>query len=146
VWEGTNILKMLRGECAKREYLVGMIEIPGAQDFKVMVATDEWKYIFHGKRRVGTTFQLRQDPNELSTCVTSASKMTNELHALAVRACQAPGTADALDSDKLSAFPFRERPRIRIYQFDRSCGAVGFPLQTQDALKGFDSATLKRVK
>jgi hypothetical protein len=37
---------MLRGECAKREYLVGMIEIPGAQDFKVMVATDEWKYIF----------------------------------------------------------------------------------------------------
>ena len=50
---------------------------------------------------------------------------------------------DALDGDKLRAFPFRKRPRTRIYQFDRSRGVLGFPDKPQDALKGFDRATLK---
>src|SRR5881398_1902347 len=35
--QGMEVLKMLRGECAPREHLVGMVEIPGSQDFKVMV-------------------------------------------------------------------------------------------------------------
>jgi hypothetical protein len=52
---------------------------------------------------------------------------------------------DALDGDELRTFPFRERPRTRIYQFDRSYGVVGFPDQPQKALKGFDRATLKRL-
>jgi hypothetical protein len=56
-----------------------------------------------------------------------------------------PGARDALDGEKLRAFPFRERPRMRIYQFDRSRGVVGFPDRPEDALKGFDRATLKRV-
>jgi hypothetical protein len=84
-----------------------------------------------------------RDPNELSNCVASALKIKSELYALGVQACQVPGAADALDGDKLRAFPFRERPRRRIYQFDRSRGVVGFPVQPQDALKGFDRTTLK---
>jgi choline-sulfatase len=83
-------------------------------------------------------FNRRQDPNELSNCVGSASRVRNELHALGVQACRAPGAADAVDGDKLRAFPFRERPRTRIYQFDRSRGVVGFPDHPQDVLKGFD--------
>jgi hypothetical protein len=59
--------------------------------------------------------------------------------------CRAPGAIDALAGDELRTFPFRERPRTRIYQFDRSRGVTGFPEQPQDALKGFDRATLKRV-
>ena len=143
---GTNVLKMLRGECAPREYLIGMVEPPGSQDFKLMVMTDEWKYIFMANGGREQLFNLRQDPNELSNRVASDSQIRNELHTLGVKACRAPGGADALDDDKLRAFPFRERPRTRIYQFDRSRGVVGFPDHPQDALKGFDLATLKRVK
>ena len=90
-------------------------------------------------------FNLEQDPNELSNCVASALKIRNELHALGVQACKAPGAMDALDGEKLRAFPFRERPRMRIYQFDRSRGVVGFPDRPENALKAFDRARLKHV-
>jgi len=145
VREGINVLKLLRGECARRQYLVGMVEPPGSYDFKLMVVTDEWKYIFMANGGREQLFNLRQDPDELSNCVASDPKIRNDLHALGVQACQAPGAIDALDGEKLRAFPFRERPRTRIYQFDRSRGVVGFPDRPEDALKGFDHATLKRV-
>jgi len=146
VREGTNVLKMLRGKCASREYLIGMVEPPGSHDFKLMVVTDEWKYIFMANGGREQLFDLRRDPNELSNCVAWASKIRDELHCLGVQTCRAPGAADALDGDRLRAFPFRERPRTRIYQFDRSRGVVGFPERPQDALKDFDPATLKRLK
>jgi choline-sulfatase len=145
VREGTNILKMLRGECAPREYLIGMVEPPGSHDFKLMVLTEEWKYIFMANGGREQLFNRRQDPNELSNCVASGPRIRKDLYALGVQACQVPGGAEALDNDKLRAFPFRERPRTRIYQFDRSRDVVGFPGQPQEALKGFDRATLKRV-
>jgi arylsulfatase len=144
--EGMDVLKILRGECKQRQYLIGMIELPGSHDFKVMVVTDEWKYIFMANGGREQLFNLRQDPNELSNCVASASGIRNDLHALAVQACRVPGAIDALDGDKLHAFPFREHPRKRIYQFDRSHGVLGFPDKPEDALKGFDRTTLKRVK
>src|SRR5207249_6740488 len=107
--------------------------------------TDEWKYIFMGDGRGEQLFNLRQDPDELSDCVASGPKIRNDLHALGVQACQAPGAIDALDGEKLRAFPCRERPRTRIYQFDRSRGVVGSPDRPEDALKGFGRATLKRA-
>jgi choline-sulfatase len=143
--EGTNVLKMVRSECAPREYLIGMVEPPGSHDFKLMVLTEEWKYIFMANGGREQLFNRRRDPKELSNCVASDSKIRNDLHALGVQACQAPGAMDALDGDELRTFPFRERPRTRIYQFDRSRGVVGFPEQPKDALKGFDPATLKPV-
>jgi hypothetical protein len=53
---------------------------------------------------------------------------------------------DALAGDKLRTFPFREHARTRICQFDRSHGVLGFPDKPENALQGFDRATLKRVK
>jgi arylsulfatase len=135
----------LRGECAPREYLIGMVEPPGSHDFKLMVLTDDWKYIFMANGDREQLFNLKQDPNEVANCVASASKIRNELHALGVQACKVPGAIDALDGEKLRAFPFRERPRKRIYQFDRSRGVVGFPDRPADALKDFNRTTLKRV-
>jgi arylsulfatase A-like enzyme len=145
VREGVNVLKMLRGECARREYLIGMVDPPGSHDFKLMVVTEEWKYIFMANGGREQLFNLRRDPNELSNCVELASKMRNELRGFGVEACRGPGAADALEGDKLRIFPFRQRPRTRIYQFDRSRGVVGFPNRPGDALKAFDRATLKRV-
>jgi arylsulfatase A-like enzyme len=146
VREGTNVLKMLQGKGAPREYLVGMVEPPGSHDFKVMVLADEWKYIFMANGGREQLFNLRQDPNELSNCVSSRSRIRNDLYALAVQACRVPGAMDALDGDKLRVFPFRERTRARIYQFDRSRGVVGFPDKPEEALQGFDPAALKGLK
>jgi arylsulfatase len=146
VREGIDVLKMLAGECAAREHLVGMVEVPGSQDFKVMVVTGGWKYIFMANGGREQLFDLKRDPDELSNCISSNSKIRNDLYALAVKACSVPGAADALDGDQLRVFPFRERARIRIYQFDRSRGVGGFPDEPKDALKDFDPLTLKRVK
>ncbi|HEX4653080.1 MAG TPA: sulfatase-like hydrolase/transferase [Candidatus Udaeobacter sp.] len=144
--EGIDVLKMLRDESAPRQYLVGMVEVPGSHDFKVMVVTNEWKYIFMANGGREQLFNLKHDPNELSNCVSSSSATKDELYALAVKVCRVPGAMEALDGDKLRVFPFRQRPRTRIYQFDRSRGVTGFPDKPNDALKDFDPTTLKRVK
>jgi choline-sulfatase len=146
VRQGVDVLKMLRGECAGRQYLVGMTDVPGSQDFKVMVVTDEWKYIFMANGGREQLFNLRRDPNELSNCVGASSRIRDDLYALAVKACRVPGATDALDGEKLRAFPFRKKTPTRIRQFDRSRGIVGFPDKPEDALQGFDPATLKRLK
>jgi choline-sulfatase len=91
-------------------------------------------------------FNRKQDPNELSNCISSSSAIGRDLYVLAVKACRVPGATDALDADKLKAFPFRQRPPIRIYQFDRSRGVVGFPDKPQDALKTFDRVTLRSLE
>jgi choline-sulfatase len=88
-------------------------------------------------------FNRKNDPNELSNCVSSSSAVRNDLYALAVKACRVPGATDARDGDQLWSFPFRQRPPMRIYQFDRSRGVVGFPDKPQDALKTFDRVTLR---
>jgi arylsulfatase len=144
--EGMDVLKMLRGQCAQREYLIGMVEVPGSQDFKVMVVTDEWKYIFMANGGREQLFNLKRDPNELSNCISSSPGIGDDLNAVAVKACRVPGAMDALESDQLRVFPFRKRKPTRIYQFDRSRGVLGFPEKPEDAMKGLDCATPKRVK
>ena len=111
-----------------------------------MVLMGEWKYIFMANGGREQLFNRRHDLNELSNCVSSSSAIRNDLYVLAVQACRVPGAMDALDGDKLRAFPFRKRPLMRICQFDRSRGVLGFPDKPEDALKDFDRATLRRVK
>jgi arylsulfatase len=123
-----------------------MLEVPGSHDSKIMVLTDEWKYIFMANGGREQLFNRKNDPNELSNCVSSSAEIRSELYALAVAACRVPGASDALDDDKLRAFPFRQRPPMRICQFDRSRGVVGFPDKPQDALKAFDRATLRPLE
>jgi choline-sulfatase len=91
-------------------------------------------------------FNRKNDPNELSNCLSSSPEIRKDLYALAVQACRVPGAVDALDGDKLRAFPFRERTPIRIFQFDRSRGVFGFPDKPQDALKTFNRVTLRSLE
>jgi choline-sulfatase len=123
-----------------------MVEPPGSHDFKVMIVTQDWKYIFMANGGREQLFNRVRDPEELSNSIKSEFKIAKELHAQSVQACRAPGAEQAIDGDKLRSFPFRERPRTRIYQFDRSRGVVGFPERPGDALKDFDPDTLKRLK
>jgi arylsulfatase len=144
--EGIDVLGMLRSQSAPRPHLAGMTEPPGSQDFKIMIVTDEWKYIFMANGGREQLFNLKRDPAERSNCIASASEVRNDLHARAVEACRVPGAMDALDGNKLRTFPFRERPRARICQFDQSRGVQGFPDRPEDALKDFDRSILKQMK
>ncbi len=144
--EGIDVLKMLRGESAPRDYLVGMVEIPGSHDFKIMVLTGEWKYIFMANGGREQLFNRKKDPDERANRVSESPGIRSDLHALAVEACRVPGAIDALDGDKLRVFPFRERKPTRLHQFDRSRGVTGFPDKPEDALKTFDRATLRSLE
>jgi choline-sulfatase len=137
---------MLRGELGPRQHLVGMVEVPGSHDFKIMVLTEEWKYIFMANGGREQLFNRKNDPNELSNCVGSSSAIRGDLYALAVKACRVPGATDALEGNELRAFPFRQRSPVRIYQFDRSRGVLEFPDKPQDALKTFDRVTLRSLE
>ena len=143
--EGINILGLLRGDCAPRHFLVGMTEPPGSQSFKAMVVTEDWKYIFMANGYREQLFNLQRDPNELSNCIAEFPAVRNELYAIAAERCRVPGARDALDGDKLRSFPFKERERKRICQFDASHGVKGFPDNPEDEFELFDGRTLKRV-
>jgi choline-sulfatase len=99
-----------------------------------MIVTDEWKYIFMANGGREQLFNRKQDPDELTNCAISEPAARDALYARAVQACITPGARDALDGNKLLSFPFQQRPRKRIYQFDRSRGVNGFPATPRDAL------------
>ena len=144
--EGIDVLGALQGESTSRNHLIGMTEPPGSHDFKIMVLTEEWKYIFMANGGREQLFNRKEDPDELSNCVASSRSIRSDLRALAIDACRGPGASVALDGDDLRSFPFRERPRTRIYQFDQSFGVKGFPEHPKDALNNFDPLTFKRTK
>ena len=141
--EGTDLLGIFRDECEPRRFLVGMTELPGSEFFKVTVVTDEWKYIFMANGGREQLFNLKRDPAELSNCIVSATRIRDDLYALAVSTCKVPGARDALDGDRLRSFAYRERPRKRIYQFDNSRGVKGFPNQAGDALASFNRINVR---
>jgi choline-sulfatase len=109
-----------------------------------MIVTGEWKYIFMANGCREQLFNLKRDSAERSNCIASALAIRDDLYALAVEACRGLGAMDALDGDKLRSFPFRERTRMRICQFDESRGVQGFPDKPEDALKNLSGGALKR--
>ena len=132
--DGVDVLGILRGESVQRSFLTGMAELPGSEFFKVMVVMDEWKYIFMANGRREQLFNLKTDPDELTNRATEASDVRSKLYSLAVARCRVVGAGDALAGEDLRSFPYRERRRERIYQFDRSRGVEGFPENPGDAL------------
>jgi hypothetical protein len=94
----------------------------------------KWKYIFMANGRREQLFNLKQDPRELSNRADDTPEIRKNLYALAVARCGVRGAQDALEGDELRSFSYRERPRQRIYQFDRSKGVKGFPEEPKDVL------------
>lgn len=132
--DGTDVLGMLAGETPPRENVIGMYGGPGRPDFKVMVREGDWKYIYLANGGRELLFNLVDDPNELANCSASDAATLERLHATAVDVCAPTEVRDALEDGKLRAFPFKERDRGRIYQFDRSRGVAGFPEKPEDVL------------
>jgi SAM-dependent methyltransferase len=135
--DGADLLGILRGDSGPRPFLVGMAELPGSEFFKVMVVKDEWKYIFMANGGREQLFNLRTDPEELCNRAAEAHDVRANLNALAAARCAVLGAHEALEGDRLRSFPYWERPRKRIYQFDKSKGVTSFPVNPADAVREF---------
>jgi arylsulfatase len=127
VRQGRDIVGVLRGRSEPRSFLAGMAERPGSEIFKIMVVKGKWKYIFMANGGREQLFNLEEDPGETINLCGQNPQIEAELYRHAVEACRHPGAEEALEGEELRSFDFRERPRHRIYQFDRSRGVNGFP-------------------
>ncbi len=133
--DGIDLLGLLAGAAKPREFVTSMYGEPGTPLFKIMIRQAQWKYIFLANGGREQLFDVVADPHELRNRAAEEGVVLRCLAGLAVQACRTPGAADALQGDELRAFSYRERPRDRIYQFDRSRGVSGFPARPEDVLK-----------
>jgi len=134
--EGIDVLSMIEGRSNPRERLIGYYGTPGTRSFKMMVREGDWKYIFMANGGREQLFNLADDPMELKNRAQDAPHTTARLRDAARQAASRTNVNRALESGKLRSFDYRPMERRRIYQFDASRGAVGFPERPQDVLKG----------
>jgi choline-sulfatase len=133
--DGMDVLGMIDGAAAPREFVVGMYGNPGNRLFKIMIRDDEWKYIYCANGGREQLFNMREDPQELHNRASERADVAAPMRDAAVSACAVPGAQDALEGDDLRRFPFKEREPRRIYQFARARGVKGFPERPEDVLK-----------
>jgi arylsulfatase A-like enzyme len=135
--EGIDVLGMLGGSAEPREYLVGYYGAPGAgsRTFKVMVRDKEWKYIYMANGGQEQLFDVAQDPDEVRQRIDDAPDVAARLRQAAIDALSRPNADRALENGQLRRFDYKDRPRKRIHQFDRSRGVKGFPENPGDVLK-----------
>jgi arylsulfatase len=133
--DGMDLLGVLAGTAQPREFLTSMYGEPGTPLFKIMIRQGDWKYIFLANGGREQLFDVVEDQAEARNRAAEHGEIARRLRSLAVGVCNTPGAAAALAGDDLRVFPYQERPRRRIYQFDRSRGIVGFPVRPEDVLK-----------
>jgi len=137
VRQGIDVLGVIHGESAPRDYLFGYYGEPGTARFKIMVRHGGWKYIFIANGGREQLFDLKTDPHELKNLVATRAEVAAPLRARAASCCDRPELQAARDHGRLRSFPFLARPLVRIYQFDASKGVTGgFPKHPEDVLKG----------
>lgn len=132
--EGIDVLSVVENRSPPREAVVGYYGEPGSPQFKVMVRDRRRKYIFMANGGREQLFDLERDPSELHNRAETEVVATTASRQAAAKACDRQGVREALDGSRLRSFPFAERPRTRIYQFDRSRGVTGFPAKPQEVL------------
>ena len=133
--DGIAVLDMLKGKTKPREALMGYYGEPGTPQFKIMVRSKHWKYIFIANGGREQLFYLENDPLELNNLNETNAHVMDVLREVAVAACEVPGAKDALAKGELKVFPYKKLKRQRVYQFDSSRGIHGFPEKPEDALK-----------
>jgi len=138
--EGVDVLGGVARTAEGRKHLVGYYGHPGSPLFKAMVREGPWKYIFLANGGGQQLFNLEQDPDELSECSSQHPEVASRLKEVARDAVARINAQRALHGDELRSFEYRERPRGRIYQFDRSRGVKGFPDSPGDVVKAWRQA------
>jgi len=125
--DGMDVLGMIAGESAPREHFLGFYGTPGTPQFKVMVRTPRWKYIYlaNGDRQL--LFDMESDPHELENRAEEEASVVARLHAVAEKACARPNVERALENGRLRAFEYTPKKRFRIHQFETSRAPGDFP-------------------
>lgn len=126
--EGVDVLGGIAGTAQIREHLIGYYGTPGSNQFKTMVRSGDWKYIYFANGGQEQLFNLANDPNELDQRIDQDTGAAEKLRGVARKALSRPNADRALTPDgDLLKLPYEERPLRRIYQFDRSRGVRGYP-------------------
>jgi choline-sulfatase len=135
--QGIDLLGIKTGTPQEREEMYGYYGHPGSRQFKAMVRTADWKYIFMANGGREQLFNLHDDPNELTNLAVTRGDVKQPLRGKAAAACQRPELSAAMDGEALREFPFEARRLRRIYQFDQSRGVNGFPAKPEDVLENW---------
>lgn len=132
--DGMDVLGLLKGKTPAREKLFAWYANPGTPQFKMMVRTTEWKYIFLANGNREQLFRPEDDPDELDNRAADYSHVCKELRACALEACRREGLPAAFDTNGFVTFPFTERTEPkRIYQFD-VCAGESFPVHAEEIM------------
>ncbi|MDO8585460.1 MAG: sulfatase-like hydrolase/transferase [Armatimonadota bacterium] len=134
--QGVDVIGSVEGRAAKRERLFGHYGVPGTARFKIMVREGDWKYIFIANGGREQLFNVTEDPHELKQRIADRPDVASRLREAAVEALSVPNADRALENGALRAFPCAPGPRQRIYQFDASKGARGFPDRPGEVVQG----------
>lgn len=129
IWrDGHDILGALAGSARPRSTLEGLYGRPGSGRFKLMVRSENWKYIYLANGGHEQLFDVAEDPFELTELHRDRPEVTAALRRRAVKLLGEVALKEALDDDgkALRSFPSHRRPLERIHQFDRSREVRGY--------------------
>lgn len=141
--DGCDILGVLTEKKKEREFVTGYYGEPGTPHCKIMIRDKKWKYIFLANGGREQLFNLTKDPQELVNLAQQRTDVRDRMREAAISSCSVPGAADALENGCLREFPYKDRERKRIYQFDGSRGVRGFPENPEDVFKDFRNRTIE---
>ena len=109
---------VLAGE--RRETVWGVYGRPGTPRFKIMLRQGDYKYIYLANGGREQLFCLRDDPKELRNLAGTEQSLLSCMRRQSAAYCRRPGLMPACAGSGLLAFPYEQRRRIRIHQFEFS--------------------------
>lgn len=132
--QGDDVIGGLLGAVTPRDHLAGFHGRPGTLRFKAMVRHGRYKLIWLANGGHTLLFDLVADPDELRPIQFVHPDVVDRLRGLLIGELTAHGITDALDGAALRSEPYQEWELRRIYQFDRSRGVTGFPVQPAEVV------------
>ncbi len=139
--DGHPVLRVLDGQEIRREYLFACYGRPGTPRFKCMVRSGSWKYIWLANGGREQLFDLSEHRREDELFNEIRPDILRQLRRTAERHCRREGLWQALAGTGFLEFPYEERPKMRIRQFDESSGVYEF-IDKNSAMKHERSARL----
>lgn len=139
--DGHPVLRVLDGQEIRREYLFACYGRPGTPRFKCMVRSGSWKYIWLENGGREQLFDLSEHRREDELFNEIRPDILRQLRRTAERHCRREGLWQALAGTGFLEFPYEERPKMRICQFDESSGVYEF-IDKSSAMKHERSARL----
>ncbi len=139
--DGHPVIRVLDGQEIRREYLFACYGRPGTPRFKCMVRSGSWKYIWLANGGREQLFDLSEHRREDELFNEIRPDILRQLRRTAERHCRREGLWQALAGTGFLEFPYEERPKMRIRQFDESSGVYEF-IDKSSAMKHERSARL----